>query len=60
MNYPMLKKLRDELTTKTNRTREEEAMLNELKSLGNILDRIGFSLATSSSNCPSCGQPLRR
>lgn len=60
MNYVMLRKLRDDLAKKSNRTPDEETTLNELKSLNKILDTLGFSLATSSGNCPSCGRPLEK
>lgn len=60
MNYVMLRKLRDDLAKKSNRTADEEAMLSELKSLGKLLDTFGFSLSTSSGNCPSCGRPLEK
>ncbi len=57
MNYPMLRKLRDELAQKANKTSEEEAMLKELLSLNGILNKLEFSLASASSNCPACGRP---
>lgn len=60
MNYVMLRKLRDDLAKNSNRTTDEETLLRELKSLGKLLDTFGFSLATSSENCPSCGRPLEK
>lgn len=58
MPYPELKKLKDELLRKQSRTVDEEALLNELRSLSNIIDKADFSLAKSSSVCPACGRPF--
>lgn len=60
MNYPMLRKLRDELTLKTNRTTDEETLLKELISLNPLLDKLGFSLSAPSNNCPVCGKPYTK
>lgn len=57
MNYIMLRKLRDELANKTNRTNDEDALLKELISLNPILDKMGFSLSAPLKNCPVCGKP---
>jgi hypothetical protein len=53
----MLRKLRDELALKTNRTTDEETLLKELISLNPLLDKFGFSLSAPSNNCPVCGKP---
>jgi len=60
MNYPMLRKLRDELAAKNNRMSDEETLLQELISLSNILDKADFSLAMSSAYCSKCGQALKK
>lgn len=57
MNYIMLRKLRDELANKTNRTNDEDALLKELISLNPILDKMGFSLSAPLKYCPVCGKP---
>ncbi len=56
MNYVMLRKLRDELTNKANRTSDEDALLKELVSLNPILNKIGFSLSAPKEYCPFCGR----
>lgn len=58
--YHMLKKLRDELIVKANKTNDEEALLKELISLNKILDIELYSLAVSGNNCPTCGRPLSK
>lgn len=58
MNYFRLRKMREDLSLKSNKTKEEEELLKELQSLGKILDSMGFSLATSSTVCPACGKSL--
>lgn len=60
MNFSMLRKLRDELLSKTNRTIDEEKLLKELTSLNALLDKFDFSLSMSSGNCPACGRPLEK
>lgn len=59
MNYPRLREIRDRLIKKSTLTKEEQELLNELKSLGKILDTYEFSLAMASTNCAACGQPLK-
>ena len=56
MPYPELKKLKDELLRKQLLTADEEALLNELRSLSNIIDKVDFSLAKSSNVCSACGR----
>jgi predicted Zn-ribbon and HTH transcriptional regulator len=58
MNYIRLRKLRDDLVSKDNKTQEELEMLIELQSLGKMLDKMDFSLALSGSVCKKCGRPL--
>lgn len=54
--YPMLRKLRNDLSEKPNRTREEEELLKELKSLS-ILDVELNSLGLSGKKvCKECGR----
>ena len=59
MSYPELKKLKDELLRKQSRNADEEALLDELLSLSNIIDKADFSLAKSSSVCSACGRPFK-
>ena len=58
MNYVMLRKLRDELINKANRTSDEDALLRELTSLNSILNKVGFSISAPVKNCPVCGRPI--
>lgn len=58
MRYYMLKKMRDNLIAKTYKTREEQMLLEELISLGKMLDIETASLAMSGKRCPTCGAPL--
>ncbi|MBS5317424.1 MAG: hypothetical protein KHY44_13690 [Clostridiales bacterium] len=58
MNYPRLREIRDRLLRKSSLTKEEQELLEELKTLNSILNKHEFSLAVASSNCAACGQPL--
>ena len=58
MNYIRLRKLRDDLITKENKSQEELELLVELQSLGNILNKVDFSLALSGKVCKTCGRNL--
>ncbi|MRY42942.1 hypothetical protein GKD46_22540 [Parabacteroides distasonis] len=51
--------MRDNLYKKVNRSQGEDALLKELNSLGKLLDKDDFSLASPSRNCPSCGRPIK-
>ncbi|MEL7659908.1 hypothetical protein [Acetobacterium wieringae] len=60
MNYSRLRKLSVDLKKKQGRTREEDELLKELKSLDKILEQVDFSLAVSSKVCPTCGHSLEK
>lgn len=59
MNLVRLRNMRDNLSKKVNKSKEDEELLKELISLGKILDRTEFSLSLSSDICPSCGKRLK-
>jgi len=59
MNFLRLKKLRDDLLKMTNKSIEEDQLLQELISLEKILDKNDFSLSLSSGVCKSCGRSFK-
>jgi predicted Zn-ribbon and HTH transcriptional regulator len=59
MNFFRLKRLRDDLDKKVNKSKEEEELLKELVALGSILDKADFSLSLSGGVCKACGQALK-
>lgn len=58
MDYPMLRKMKKDLTAKVKRTPDEEALLKELEVLGPVIDMTRFSLSVSNGVCKACGRPL--
>lgn len=58
MRYIMLRKLRNDLYAKSYRTTEEQQLLEELGSLGKIIDIEAASLSLASNVCKTCGRPL--
>lgn len=61
MVYTELKKLRDTLENKANKSEEENRLLSELKTLSPIIDRniSEFSLIVADNTCPVCGRKLK-
>lgn len=58
MGYPMLQQIKRDLLQKQERDPKEDALLNELISLGDLIGKTDFSLAMSSGVCPTCGRSL--
>jgi len=56
MNYNQLRRIRDELLMKSNKTQDEEELLQELQSLKDILNKFNSSLSLSNDVCKSCGR----
>ncbi len=56
MGYPILQQIKRDLLQKQNRNPKEDALLNELISLGDLIGNTDFSLAMSSGVCPTCGR----
>lgn len=58
MDYKRLRLMKQELTKKENRSKEEQELLSELISLSAIIDKTTFSLSMSSGVCSACGRKL--
>ena len=58
MNYLQLRALRDKLIKKSSRSADEEQLLNELISLGSLLNTMQNSLSMSGGVCPTCGKKV--